>query len=283
MKNEVIKEMTPMKKYSAIIDEFKKHIKIVDKNINVFSLNKSNPKSIPYSFDHDNRGYTKGVESDFILIFKNKDDVSLGIVFNYIKLKPEEQTVSVTIKNATADGGIKSSFPMSIVDFKNKLKEFNKYFTLEDNFITTLERFAIHFDIDNLNVGQEMKKRNSSIIEFLETEKEKFKINDMEEEYNKSVLELDKAKAKALKLINNLPEMKEKQNLLNRLKDLDIAIQKETIEINKTLQIKEKTSKLNKAKDDLQSKNYKITNNLEKKLSEFPAELRKTLLKTHRP
>ena len=91
--------MTPIERLTNNIRKFKS---LLGTDVVVVSLNKSEPRRIPYSFQRNNKGYTTGVENDFVYIFKtNKEkEPSISFVCNYLDPKlPARFTAQVKMKD----------------------------------------------------------------------------------------------------------------------------------------------------------------------------------------
>jgi hypothetical protein len=85
MGNMLMSNLTPMKRLKNNIDTLKKNLKgFFVEDI----LNKSRKKYNPYGGKHDSGNYSKGVKSDFILLFMpidtNINVKSIAIVFDYL-------------------------------------------------------------------------------------------------------------------------------------------------------------------------------------------------------
>lgn len=87
---------TPMKKLKHFTDTI---TSLLDPNFKTLRLNKSKPKYNPHRYGTHMSGYSLGVDSDHIVVFKDQNsDASFGIVFNYIGKSIEEWTYQLTYK-----------------------------------------------------------------------------------------------------------------------------------------------------------------------------------------
>lgn len=87
---------TPMKATKHYIDQI---LNLIAGRFDVLRLNRSSPKYNPHRYDTFCSGYSLGVNSDHIVIFKDKvDHSSFGIVFNYLGRKKENWTFQFTYK-----------------------------------------------------------------------------------------------------------------------------------------------------------------------------------------
>ena len=119
-----MKKITPMKKLAPILDDIKLQLQ---NSFDIITLNKSKPKYNPIEFQ-----YSKGVESDFIIIFsykplkKLKDNLSFAFSFDYQERDENNEVIQVTIKYGKEKKDIFSSPELDFLTFKNQLKILNK-------------------------------------------------------------------------------------------------------------------------------------------------------------
>jgi hypothetical protein len=89
-------EQTPMKKLKHFTDTL---TNLLEPKFKTLRLNKSRRKYNPNRYGTRMSGYSLGVDSDHIVIFKDqKSDASFGIVFNYIGKSIEKWTYQLTYK-----------------------------------------------------------------------------------------------------------------------------------------------------------------------------------------
>lgn len=87
--------MSPMKKTKHYLDIIQKELK---DRFDFLRLNRAKPKYNPHRYSYSS-GYSLGVNSDHIMIFKDKEHhSSFGIVFNYLGLKEQEHTFQFSYK-----------------------------------------------------------------------------------------------------------------------------------------------------------------------------------------
>lgn len=177
---------TPMKRVSNNMNVFKLLTEPYFKHV---VLNKAQSRYNPVDYER-----TKGVESDFISIFKSTSSKqSLAFIFNYINKQPEDYSVEASIKDEFDE--INSSISMPLSEFKLKLNQLNKSlsakpYVLEQHIWT---EFTTIFNIKPVNIKAEVisaqKTYNENLIE-------KEKILDLpskEKAYLKSKSQLEKA------------------------------------------------------------------------------------------
>lgn len=281
MKNN--KEMTPMKRYKTTIDNFRDIVRNVD-GVREINLNKSESKNIPWPFQQNGKSESKGVESDFIMFFKkssDSNDVSFGLAFNYIGLPTEEHNVTATIKNATAKGGIVASVPMKIEEFKDKMKIFIKTMNLElenknkkPEFLKVMEKFSEIFLDNTLNIKNELKERDISITNFLNTASDKLKISEIEKIHIDAAKNLLKHEANVKERVANLEEQTERTQLLERVKELDFIIASKTLAIKKDEQINERKKLVNDTENKLTTQKVKLAGMLDEEIKDLPVALK---------
>lgn len=103
-------KLTPMKRYKSRLDEIRA---VLSKDFEETSLNRVEPKSRSFFSQsyYDGGGMTKGVDSDFVMLFKSRKDranriaripadegLSLGLSFEYEGLPQDEAKVRGSVK-----------------------------------------------------------------------------------------------------------------------------------------------------------------------------------------
>ena len=168
-----MKEITPMKRFSAQLDTLKSTIAPYFRS---YSLNKSRGHYNPLSYT-----YSKGVESDFLLIFESlKSDASFAFRFNYIDLDVESQTIETSIKREEDDIISVPALPLS--EFKERLKLFVKTVEntprlVEKNVWDTL---CATFDIQPKDINKVVSQAQTTYTENIKERKKSLNIPALE-------------------------------------------------------------------------------------------------------
>ncbi len=277
MKNENIQ--TPMSKYKNSITDFKNIVKRSELGIKEFSLNKADPKSIPWPFSRDDKTSTKGVVSDYIVILENTNGVSLALAFKYIGVPESEQTVTGTIKNASFNGEIVGGKPLSIEKFREKIKQFNKEYKDKRNlnFLQILNQFSEIFMEEKMNIKDEFKEKEKSISNFLIKARDDLNISELEKEKEKADKAFKKTETIVNKRIEELPEQEEILKLEERIKRLRSIILEKTIQIKKEEKINEKQKNLNDANNNLIDKQKELETKFENEIRNLPEPVKRKL------
>lgn len=225
-------DITPMKRYRTILDEFRSYIKYDFEEI---TLNKSSPK---FDFVRGESYEKKGVKNDFILIFKSPfKHVSFALSFQYIELPKEQQKVQASIKRGKDNETIEFSIPMSLNEFKDKLLDFNiwalnessnsKSKKLSSNEI--IDNFSLLFLSKKLDLQKELKQKEADLIAFSNEKSKELNLSAIEKEYHASKKSLDDA----------YNTIKSNLELSSEFKELTL-IEKRVELLKKTLNAKEK-------------------------------------------
>lgn len=252
------KEITPMRRYSTLVDQMKKNIAPY---FNEVGLNKVDPKYKGFRGSYwrdDEPSYTKGVDSDFILIFQNKGmAISFALSFNYINLPKEMQTVVATVKTKDTAKNIDlivGSKPINLDMFKSKVIEFNKLYEINSPGATdqksSVRNIAEAFSKIFIDQKLDLKQEVENALEKRQKLEKKVKDNlNYEELYNnhkeaKNILE--KAKTSIDSDISLLAEKREIDRLESLLKDLRVELAQRKSAIEKKHKLKEKKDAFNK-------------------------------------
>lgn len=167
------KDITPMKRLSTQLDTLKSTIAPYFRS---YSLNKSSGHYNPTTWER-----SKGVESDFLLIFKSlKSDASFAFRFNYMGLSKDEQTIETSIKRDEDD--ILSVPALSLEEFKERLNLFVK--TLEQT-PRLLEKhvwdtLSATFDIHPKDINKVVAQAQTDYTENVKSRKQKLNIPALE-------------------------------------------------------------------------------------------------------
>lgn len=279
------KEMTPMKRYSTLMSEMKE---IVAPYFNELSLNKVDSKyrsfvSHRYWRTQDEPTHTKGVESDFILIFQNKPfALSFALSFNYIDLPKEMQTVVATVKTKNPKSNsdmIVGSAPMSLSVFKQKLLEFNTVYSQKspgptsskDSLLNIVNTFSTIFIDQKFDLKSSVEKSVNQRNDLEKSLKSELQYDNLLSSKEIAEKDLNKTKRLIQKTIDELDETKEVkrlEELLSRAK-VELASKKSTIE--KTYQLKNKT--------DVYSKDNRLFSEANQKIEDALVIFDKSLIK----
>lgn len=181
----MLQTFTPMKKSKHFLDELKS-ILGDDFKFKMFNESKSKDKYVDY-YDYS----TAGASEDCYYIYLNKEEkFSFGFIFNYIDLDEEFWNIKATFKpinqvlnssryfvnpieeqaeRAKLNKKIISSEQFSLVDFKTKLKEFNKSIkddTSQDNILKNLKSI---FDVNakKIDLQSEVETGFNEVESFL--------------------------------------------------------------------------------------------------------------------
>jgi len=216
--------MTPM---SYLKDHFKKLNKLLG---NPVELHKHEPKYVPYWV---NEGSSKGVETDFIRIYKtsSKNDT---FAFAFNDLNEKNGTITTIWKNTSNNKETYTERIMNFEEFKNSLSDFNK--------IINILKSSNSLNLDSLktSVFETFKVGNG--------EKEKIKIIKQIIKIANSKTKKEKTKISSTKIKKEKKEeeykiiQKEKSILLKKYRaELNIfELEKQLKEANSKLKIKMK-------------------------------------------
>lgn len=235
--------MTPIERLTNNIRKFKT---LLGPDVVVVSLNKSEPRRIPYAVQRNNKGYTTGVENDFVYIFKtNKDkEPSISFVCNYLDPKlPARFTAQVKMKDH--NDSIISSPVLDFDGFRVGLNEMCK--RLEpiqgdkrfDKLV--IEEFMSVF-MDDTIVDSESILALTNYKAYFEEHPVSLEISQLSEYEALTKKSLNEAKELSTKEIQNLAVNSEIRELRARLKVLEAQSNQESKTITAKYQVQEKTS-----------------------------------------
>lgn len=225
-----MKEITPMKRYKTSLDNFRSNLYPLTNEI---SLNKSEPKSIPWVFSRGDKTSTKGVENDFVLIFQDKknEDLSIAFTFTYIDKSVNEQTVAGSFKYGRNDGEIKMGTEMSLEEFKSSINAFNKKIPTIKNltFEKIVDEFNNQFVKQEFNFSKELAQADTEIAKFIKNKTKEIQLDKINDLVKESRTIREEAEAKITKKIKSSPEYKEREQLLAKLNKLNQALETKRI------------------------------------------------------
>jgi len=263
-------EMTPMKRYSGGLTTLKHNLRSVT---NTTELNKSAPK---YS---SHNGYSKGVDSDYILIFKDKySDASFALVFEYIDLTAEQQRVVGSVKMSDKDP-IKNSFNMTLEEFKTSLNALNKDLEAKRGknmeFTDALDLFSRHMLKEVIDLASDLKTANSTISRFLTQKMKEVDDAGYEDKITTAEKSLARAEKAVKKKIEESPLTKERAELIARLNQIDQDLKEEKKRLVEKADIAGKKQAVVDSKAALANKRAEIDRDVDIQLEKFPVAVRK--------
>ena len=268
-------EMTPMKRYSTGLQNLKMHLNSISRKT---ELNKSASKR---DYDGD---YSKGVKSDYILIFKDiHSETSFALVFEYMDLPTDKQRVVGNIK--TDDNSIKSSYTMTLEDFKSNLNALNKDLNIsitkgKFDFPEAVSLISKHMLKEVIDFKNDLKKANSTVSRFLTSKLKELDRDGYEEVISNAEKTLDKAQRAVAKKIADSPLTIEKKALVERLLELDRLMDQESKKFTAIADIKGKQQAVIDSKKALNDRRDEINKEVDVKLESFPATIRNRVKKS---
>lgn len=171
--------MTPMKRLNFNIKTLKQNVENVFKD---FTLNKSAPKL--YFEWGGEQIETKGVQSDFVNVFKSlANNMSFAISYSYIDLPVEEHKITVSLKTTDNNNDIQNSLPMSIEEFKAKINYLNKDLIENTNNVNTmyvLQKVSSIFLNEDLNLFVGVQKVEQELKDYIQQKREDYSIEALE-------------------------------------------------------------------------------------------------------
>lgn len=237
-----MKNITPMARYKSCLDLLKTLIGSVYKSV---PLNRAKPKYHPFMYAS---GKSKGVESDFILIFKPRHAkgiyATFGFSFDYIGKAPEDHTIIASIKpqnmnpsrasyDRTASEDKErhdlnkqmiSSLPIPASVFNEQLKALNKLIAQQKEVteVKILELFSQIFHGHVLNITEQTQNAKAELEN--KTRESQQNVDAFTTELENTKLELQTARNKAQGSLKRTKEYREREELKRRLVELDSII-----------------------------------------------------------
>jgi Ulp1 family protease len=265
------KEMTPMKRLSGGLVQLRDLVSPYCKEL---TLNKAAPAYNPHGGEHGYGGYSKGVESDFILIFKSKmNNISFALAFNYIDVPVEKQTVAASIKKGESNDDIISSTPMSLDAFKEKLNRFNKNFRgHEDNASLSdiVNKFSEILLEEKLDLANEIKKADKKLSEIVHDANKKHNVPKLNNSLEMASSDLENAQNLIRLKINEMPESEEIKKLEAQLAALRATVSKREKKLKKDLQLDKLEENQRKARHALSTATSKVDQEVNQELRTLP-------------
>jgi hypothetical protein len=122
LRSTMTKELTPMKRYAHQLQEFRHYLPSGFKEVQL------NKKAEKYAYAAGESYHDKGVENDFVMIFKTPfNDISFAFAFSFQDLPLDKQHVFASIKKGKDNSSIQNSMPLTILEFKEKINTFNSW------------------------------------------------------------------------------------------------------------------------------------------------------------
>lgn len=263
-------EMTPMKRYSGGLSSLKHNLRSITFTT---ELNKSSPKY------NSHNGRSKGVDSDYILIFKDKhSDASFALVFEYMGLTAEQQRVVGSVKMSDEDP-IKNSFNMTLEEFKTSLNALNKDLeaTRGKNmeFPEALSLFSRHMLKEVIDLASDLKSANSTISKFLTQKMKEVEAEGFDEKITTAEKALTRAEKAVKKKLADSPLTQERETLLARLAQIDKELKDEKQRLVEKADIAGKKQAVVDSKAALANKRAEIDRDVDVQLEKFPIAVRK--------
>lgn len=256
-------EITPMKRLSTGINDFRNNVKPFFREVN---LNKSAPKYNAYAWRDDKNSYSKGVENDFIMIFNpHMIGPSFAISFTFLELPLEKQKVEITIKKGVDNNSIVTSGELSVEEFKTKLKEINKAFQ-EKSYMKNRDETAIIEKVSEIFLSQkydlrgEIKQATKDIAKLREQKRKEYDIENLETNVVATTNNYDSAEKKAKKAINSSNEKTE----VDKLETLLIEAKKNLNNKINEVEVKYKLKDLKEEKNDAKTELVEASDNMNK-------------------
>lgn len=233
------KELTPMKRYQDGLNTLRSYLSPAFTEL---TLNKVQSKT---AWVHGEYHKTKGVENDFVLVFKSPfPDISIGLVFNFLDLPKEQHTVQATIKKGKDNSNIQLSEPMDLATFKTTLNEFNTWAAglrnqkKEIKPVAVLNKFSETFLKEVVDYQQELKTQAQKFQEFLAIKEEQFGIPKLVKDAKKAKTHLEEVEGFIKKEIETSDAYKEMVLLQEKLKKLEKTVTTTRSKLEKELNLK---------------------------------------------
>lgn len=245
-----MKKITPMKKLSPIMDEIKSQLQY---QFDIITLNKTKAKYNPIDYQ-----YSKGVDSDFIIIFrfkalhKLKENLSFAFSFDYKNREENKEIMQVTIKYGQENNKIYPSSELDFTTFKDELKKFNKELKdMEKININVIDKVKEIFHIEPQKKQKEIQDFLNNLQNKLKEKKKELQLENLEKELQES----QKDYVNCFTIIEKeIKESEEQKNIVRLEKELIIA--QKNLEI-----LKEKIAKkynIKEIKENFKRKDKKV-------------------------
>lgn len=267
-------EITPMKRYSTGLTTLKNNLNSICSKT---ELNKTASKS-----NHEG-GYSKGVESDYILIFKDLySESSFALVFEYMGLSADKQRVVGSVKLSN-DGDIKNSFNMTLEEFKTNLNALNKdmeaarsnRMKIDFGFPQALSLFSKHMLKEVIDLASDLKSATSDVSKFLSKKLKELENEGLDEKITAAEKSLDKAERAINKKIADSPLTLERAQLVERIKEIDKQLKIDRQSLTSKADIVGKKQAVVDTRKALADKQAEISRDVDEQLEKYPVAVRK--------
>lgn len=263
--------ITPMKRFRNSLNKFSEICQPYFKNVN---LNKSSSKYNPIEYS-----YSKGVESEFISIFKsNLTDLSFAFSFTYMNLETEKQLVEVSHKILDNDSIITTK-PLSLEEFKNKLNLLNKEL-LTKNKITEKDiwnSFTSIFELTSVNIKKDIINIQEKLQQKIEDKKTDLNLESLEKNYNNTKILYQDGLQLLETEINNSSELKIIKNLEKKLRIAQKSLENKKSNLYKSLNIPSLDNNYREARTKLNTAQKELTQFIEIEKKQIPKSTIKKL------
>lgn len=214
-----MKKITPMKKLSPIMDEIKSQLQ---SQFDIITLNKTRAKYNPINYQ-----YSKGVDSNFIIIFrfkalhKLKENLSFAFSFDYKNREENKEIIQVSIKYGQENNNIYSSSEMDFTTFKDVLKKFNKELNnMEKIHMNVIDKVKEVFHIEPHTKQKEIQDFLNNLQNELKEKKKELQLENLEKELQES----QKEYVNCFSIVEKeIQESEEQKNIIRLEKELMIA------------------------------------------------------------
>lgn len=270
-----MKYLTPMKRYKTALDTFRSYVSTC---ADIYSLNKAEPKSIPYPFTRDDKYETKGVQNDFVLIFSSKETkgLSFALSFTYIGKEKEQQTVRGSVRFGDQHDQTRYGQDLSIEQFKVNLSNLNQQLdvleTCEYNDI--ISKFSEAFLNTPFSLAADLDIASKDMNQFVTAKKVELALTDSEQTLKAASQSLQLAQATVWKEIMNSEAYQEREKIMARLEELDNMLTKKKTLLEQEQEVKEKKKIEKQASDVFQNKKEELQIFVNEKLLNYPIALR---------
>lgn len=273
-----MEKMTPMKRYSGSMQEMRENLK---SHFNEIILHKSEPK-----YNRADYTTTKGVESDFIIIFSEpKQEVSLALTFDYIDLEDKDHRVTASIKKWKNNNKMEVSQAMPLPEFKEKLNQFNKSFKeifktqttskMQLNSASIVNKFSEFFLERKLDWEKELNEKQEKLNQLHQTISAELKIPETRKIKILAIENLNKAQEQVKKEITESEDFKNLLLIKKQVVDLEMKLSTITTNLGILLKVKELKRMSDIATENLIVKEYELEKKVALELNKIPKFIQK--------
>jgi len=275
-----MKALTPMKRYKTAIDNLRSQ---VSGHTHELTLNKAASKSIPWAFSRGDRYETKGVESDFIMIFESLETkgLSFALTFTYMDKEPEDQLVRGSVKFGDSDTQVTYGEEMNLETFKTSLNALNKQLNESDfhkNYDEIIDAFSVSFLKKPFSIAAAVELADQEINLFTSQKRAALDLDAAEETYQKAELVSQQAKQAVNKALEATDAYQEREKLLARLARLDKIITNKKVLLEKDEDVKVKDQAVKNAEKIVKTKKQKLAEQVDTELKKYPKAIRNRII-----